>query len=112
MTYFIKEKERKASHSTCFFEFQEGQYHDECWLDSSISISEVMWCKYQMSHLIKMVVTDFDYYGLTEITKEQWIEIVEKSHSADCACGDVIQEAIPWANKCFEKYDVFTIIGM
>lgn len=112
MKYFINEKEREASHSTCYLEFQEGQYHDKCWLDSSISISDEIWDKYQMSKLIHMVVPNFDFYGLTMITKEQWLAIVENSQNEDCLCKDVIQEAIPWVNKCFESNDVFTICGI
>ena len=36
-----------------------------------------IWDKYQMSKLIHMVVPNFDFYGLTMITKEQWLAIVE-----------------------------------
>ncbi len=112
MFYFVNEKERKASHSTNYLEFQEGQYHDECWLDSSISISAEIWDKYQMSKLICRVVPEFDFYGLTAITKEQWLVIVENSQDKDCLCKEIIQEAIPWVNKCFESNDVFTICGI
>jgi len=112
MSYFINEKERKASHSTCYLEFQEGLYHGSCWLDSSICISDEIWGKYQMSKLILRVVPDFDFYGLTIITKEQWLAIVENCKKEDCICKAVIQEAIPWVNKCFENNDVFTICGI
>lgn len=29
-----------------------------------------------------------------------------------CTCKEIIAEAVPWAAKCFETNDVFTIIGM
>jgi hypothetical protein len=49
---------------------------------------------------------------LTVITKEQWLVIVENSQKDDRICKDIIQEAIPWVNKCFENNDMFTICGI
>lgn len=52
MKYFVDEEKRKASHSTCYFEFQMGYYHDKCWLSDSISISDSLWDEYHLSDLL------------------------------------------------------------
>lgn len=112
MKFFLNEEKRQASHSTCYFEFQKGRYKDKCWLPDSISISDTLWDKYNLSNLISSVIKDFDYYGITTVTKNQWDEIIKLSQESGEVCGEVIAEAIPWANECYEKYDVFTILGM
>ena len=112
MKYFVNEEQRKNSHSTCYLEFQAGRYHDKCWLDTSISIRDELWDKYHVSKLIREVIPEFDFYGVTVITKKQWNSIVAKSQTDECACREIIAEAIPWAEKCFETNDVFTIVGI
>ena len=93
-------------------EFQQGQYHDKCWLDTYISISDEVWNSRHVSDLILEVIPEFDFYGITIVTKVQWDNILTKSQSDGCTCKEIIAEAAPWAVKCFETNDVFTIIGM
>ncbi len=112
MKFFVNEEKRKASHSTCYFEFQKGYYHDKCWLPDSISISDTLWDEYHLSDLISRVIKKFDYYGTTIVKKDQWAEIVKFSQESGAIWGEVIAEATPWVNECFKKYDVFTIIGI
>lgn len=112
MKYFVTETKRKASNSTCFFEFQKGYYHDQYWLQDSINISDDLWDEFNLSELIGNVNKDFNYYGITVITKNQWNKIINNSQKTDSAWKDVIAEAIPWVNDCFEKNEVFSIIGM
>lgn len=115
MKYFVDEVKRKASHSTCYFEFQKGYYHDACWLKDSISLSDTMWDEYHLSDLLGAVIKEFDYYGITTITKEQWDEIVKlslESKQSEPVRNEIITEAAPWVNECLKEYDVFTILGM
>ena len=112
MKYFVNEAERKASHSSCYFEFQKGQYHGACWLQDSISIRDALWDKFKLSELIGGVIGDFAYFGITIVTKKQWNQIVQNSRKAGSDWEDIITEAIPWANDCFEKHEVFTILGI
>ena len=112
MKYFVNENQRKNSHSTCYLEFQVGRYHDECWLDTSICIRDELWDEYHVSELIHEVIPEFDFYGITIITKKQWDSIVAKSQTDACHCREIIAEAIPWAEKCFETSDAFTILGI
>ncbi len=112
MNFFMDEEKRKASHSTCYFEFQKGRYHDKCWLADSINISDSLWDEYHLSDLIACVIKKFDYYGITIVTRNQWDEIIKLSQESGTIWGEVIAEATPWVNECFKKYDVFTIVGM
>lgn len=112
MKYFVDEEKRKASHSTCYFEFQMGYYHDKFWLPDSISIHDSLWDEYHLSDLIGCVIKDFDYYGITIVTKTQWEEIVRLSQKSGSIWEKVIAEAVPWVNECFKRHEVFTILGM
>jgi len=112
MKYFVDEKQRKASQSSCYFEFQKGYYHDECWLPDSISISDTLWDEYGLSDLIGSVIKEFDYYYMTTVTKAQWDEIVKSSQKPGTLWGEIIGEAAPWVAECFKEYDVFTIMGI
>lgn len=112
MKYFVNEEVRKASHSTCYFEFQKGYYHDKCWLTDSISIRDILWDEFHLSDLFSSVVEEFDYYGITVITKKQWNKIIKISQKAHSIWYDIVEDATPWVTKCFEEYEVFSIMGM
>lgn len=112
MKFFVTEEKRKESQSTCYFEFQRGYYHGECWLKDSINISDTLWDEYHLSDLIGCVIKDFDYYGITIVTKDQWDGITKISKESECIWYEVIKDAIPWVIECFKNYDVFTILGM
>ena len=71
MKYFVNEDQRKNSCSTCYLEFQVRRYHNKCWLDTSISIRDELWNKFHISKLILEVFPEFDFYGITTITKKQ-----------------------------------------
>lgn len=113
MNFFVDEKKRKASHSTCYFEFQKGRHQgDQYWLPDSISISDTLWDRYHISDLIRSVIKNFDYYGPTAVTKNQWDEIMKLSQEAGGAWAQITAEAAPWVKECFKKQDVFTIMGI
>lgn len=112
MKYFVNEEERRASHSTCYFEFQQGYYHDQCWLLDSISISDTLWDKFDLSNLFGSVIREFDYCGTTVVTKDQWDDIVKISQKSNCFWREIVAEVTPWVARCFEGHEMFTIIGM
>lgn len=110
MKYFVAEAERKASRSSCYFEFQRGRYHDKCWLADSLNLHEGVWEQFDMSGLFGRAIPKFDYYGLTEVTKGQWAAAL--ALPAEPAQQEILAELAPWAADCFAEHDVFTIIGM
>lgn len=111
LKYFVSEEERKASHSTCYFEFQQGYYRGQCWLPDSISISGTLWDKFDLSNLFERVIEEFDYFDTTVVTKTQWSNIIEISKERT-AWYEIIKEAVPWVDRCFKSHEVFTILGM
>ena len=112
MKYFVNEEDRKASHSTCYFEFQQGYYHGQCWLPDSISISDTLWDEFDLSILFARVIEGFDYFGTTVVTKEQWNNIVRISQESFSPWCEIIAEAAPWVDICFKNHEAFTIMGM
>lgn len=112
MKYFVNEDERKATGSTCFFEFQKGKYHDECWLPDSISIEDDIFDDLKLYEIIKTVVPDFDYYGLTEITRNNWDRIVRQAIAEGGKTEEAIMEANEWAVAVYSEYPVITLCGI
>ncbi|MCR4903339.1 MAG: hypothetical protein K6A23_10825 [Butyrivibrio sp.] len=111
MGIFIGEKERKDSESTCYMEFQRGEYKDKCWLEDSLNISEGNWNDYELSDLMDKVIPSFDYYGITIINKEDWLQIQAAADEND-NWKTVIDEITPWVEQSLDEYGVFTIVGM
>lgn len=112
MKYFVTEEERKASGSTDYIEFQMGEYADKCWLEDSINVSAEVWDDLKMTKFMREVIPDFDFYATNPVNKEQWQLLVENSRRENCACRDLLEEASPWVDKCFESKEVFTICGI
>ena len=71
MEYLVTESQRKASRSTCYIEFQKGQYHG-CWQEDSVSLHDDLWTQNHLSVLFGRVLPDFDFYGITTVNAAQW----------------------------------------
>ena len=112
MKYFVNEKERKASRSTCYFEFQKGKYRNKHWLEDSICLYADLFDEFGLFRLFSASLGTFDYYGPTNVVnKEKWDMIVQKSKENEL-WKSVIDELTPWAENCFIKYGCFTICGI
>ena len=111
MQYFCTETERKASKSTCYFEFQKGHHRGKHWLEDSISIHDDL-----LSDEIYQVFVDtipqFDPFGFTEVTKEQWQQVKSRAEAVGGEALVAVMEIEDWIVKCFEKEAVFTICGI
>ncbi len=112
MKYFVREAERRASHSSCYFEFQRGPYRGECWLDDSISLRDDLWDAFELSGLFGQALPAFDSYGVNEVSRANWAEILKIAGKAKAPWEKVMEELIPWVNRCFETHEVFTILGI
>ena len=112
MKYFVNETERKASGSTCYFEFQKGKYHDECWLPDSLSIHMDLFDELKLFDLISSVIPSFDYFGLTEIDCNDWKEIVNRASVIGGKTAQAIKEANDWALMAFSETSIITICGI
>lgn len=111
MKYFITEAERKATHSSCYFEFQKGRYQEKCWREDSVSLSDDLWDELHLSDLFGEVLPDFNYCGVTAVSREEWDKILIRAEEVP-QWREIIFEFSPWAEKCFETYDVFSILGL
>ena len=68
--------------------------------------------RFNLSELFGHVIGEFDYYGITVVTKAQWNDIVKISQDTHSSWHKIITEAIPWADRCFKGHKVFTILGI
>ncbi len=112
MKYFVSESERKSSKSSAYFEFQNGYHCGRHWLEDSVSISDDLWDELKLSELFGKAVPEFDYCGLTTVTKSEWNEIVKLAKESSNQWQEVIDELSTWVNTCFETNDIFTICGL
>ena len=112
MRYFVYEEERKASGSTCYFEFQKGSHRNKYWLKDSICIHADLFDELLLFRLFADSLGYFDYYGPTNvIEKEQWCKIIEKSKENE-QWKLVVEELQPWVEECFNNHKCFTICGI
>ena len=112
MKYFINSKERTESNTTCYFEFQKGEYCDECWKEDSVYIRDSLWDDFDVSFVFEKLIPDFDYFGFTKIDKSQWKQIVDFCNTYQPKCTCIINDVVKWVDDCFSSYDCFYILGM
>ena len=111
MKYFCTETERKASKSTCYFEFQKGRHKGKHWLEDSISIHDDL-LRDEIYQVFVAAIPQFDPFGITEVTKEQWQQVKSRAEAAGGEALVAIIEIEDWVVKCFEEEKVFTICGI
>lgn len=113
MKYFITEIERKQvqSYGTCYFEFQMGKHRNKFWDINSWCLHADLWEEYCLTELISQVIPEFDYFGVTYITASDWNSIcnIAKESSKH---KTIIEELSQWTAKNFEKYGMFSILGI
>ena len=57
-------------------------------------------------------IPQFDPFGITEVTKEQWQQVKSRAESVGGEALVAIIEIEDWVVKCFEEEEVFTICGI
>ena len=111
MKYFCTETERKASKSTCYFEFQKGRHKGKHWLKDSISIHDDLLSD-EIYQVFVVAISQFDPFGITEVTKEQWQQVKSRAELVGGEALVAITEMEDWVVECFEEEEVFTICGI
>ena len=111
MKFFVFDKDRKG---TCYHEFYKGKWDEKTfWKTDSISLDDNILCKHPgFVDAIIEIVPDYDPFGETEISLEQWIAIGNAIKQKDCSSIELYQEANKWLKKVFEEYGCFTILGI
>ena len=111
MKYFLDEAQRKATGDTCYFEFQKGEFKNKFWLKDSLCLHVDTFDSLMLYDLFSYSIENFCYYAPTEVNKEQWKRLTEKSNENDY-WKSIIEELRPWVEKCFRSYRCFTICGI
>ena len=109
MNYFITEQERKKDNTT-YFEFQKGTYSGKCWLEDSMLLDADIFDDYQLSKLFKAVLPEFDYYGITVITREDWFKVCDNAKNT--AVEERLKELSLWIDACFKEFDTVSLLGL
>ena len=108
MRYFIPASERQGS---CYFEFQPGRWRGRFWLPGSILLADERWEALRLTELFGGVLPEFDYLGVTPVSRGQWERIAARSRDeADWRAA--IDEAAPWAEASFARHGVISILGL
>lgn len=106
--YFIKSQDREG---TYYHEFYRGKWKKDFWNENSICIDDNDMTT-RFVELIRKYVPSYDYYGVTEITLEQWQQIKNEGLLNNDKTTDIITQAESWMEETFAKEKVFTILGI
>ena len=112
MNYLYTEKERKASHSSCYLEFQKGEYKGKHWLSDSVSLHDDIFHELHLYKLFVQAIPEFDHYGITEVNQSQWEILRELSIQQGGETQVLIEELAIWVLECFKSEKIFTICGI
>lgn len=111
MKYFLNAAQRKASGSTCYFEFQKGDFKNKYWLNDSLYLDVDSFDSLMLYALFCASIENFCYYAPTKVSPAHWERIVEKSNEKE-QWKEIIEELHPWVKKCFTEHSCFTILGI
>lgn len=111
MKYFCTENERKASKSTCYFEFQKGRHKGNHWLEDSFCIHDDL-LNDEIYQIFVNAIPQFEPFGITEVSPEQWQQVKTNAEAVGGEALVAVMELDEWVVKCFEKEAVFTICGI
>lgn len=111
MKYFVTDSERK---STNYHEFFKGKWDGETfWKEDSISLDDnVLYENKGFEDALCKVVPEFDPFGETEISQEQWEMIGKAIPKDDANSIEMFQEADEWLKEVFATFGCFTILGL
>lgn len=111
MKYLLNEAQRKATGSTCYFEFQKGKFKKQTWLKDSLCLHADTFDSLMLYELFSDSIEEFCYYAPNEVSEEQWQNLVIKSQENE-QWKDFIGELKPWVEDCLAKHKCFTICGI
>lgn len=107
----ILKKQDLISHDV--FEFMQGRLSDTHWLEDSIYLTEETIVKTKLVDFLTLTLTNFNYYGPTEVTEEDWNNI---KHNVSASNSEITKQLVfeidEWAKKSFKSHSCFTICGI
>lgn len=98
----------------CCFEFQKGDYfiEENHWLESSLFVNEDIVNALNLGALFCKAIPNFNYYGPTKVTQEQWLAVKKISESMTFQIRNIIDEIDEWVQTCFLSDACFSICGI
>ena len=69
------------------------------------------WEALRLTELFGGVLPEFDYFGVTPVSRGQWERIAARSRD-EADWRAVIDEAAPWAEASFARHGVISILGL
>lgn len=109
MKYFVYDAQRNGS---CFHEFYKGKWDGRTfWKYDSISLYYDYLFDGFVDAIVE-VVENYNPFGETEISFEQWKNIGEIIKTKDDKSKDLYNEADEWLQDVFKTYNCFTILGL
>jgi hypothetical protein len=109
MEYCCTNNQRTGS---WYFELQKGKFTDKYWLANSIWLSDDILDSMNLYQVFAEVVPEFDYYGITEIDKEQWEQVKLVADRSGGVGKDIITEIDSWASSVLPAESVITVLGI
>lgn len=114
--YFVDLKyveDNKENNSTNYLEFTKEPFDVlKAWKEDSLYIYGGLFDELGFNKLFRSVVSNFDFYDNTKVTKDDWDKLYEKSRSMDSKVIAAFDELKIWVDRCFEKCDSFMILGV
>ena len=100
----------------CYHEFVQGKWDEEAlifWSADSLYLHDDVVVDLDLyRELFKAAHVEFNNYGITEITLADWNALSKRAHELGGEILVLIEELRPWAEDNFQKYKVFTILGI
>jgi len=112
MIYLMNSKQRKETRATLFFEFQKGSFRGKHWLDDSVYLYADIFDRLDMYPLFSTVLTDFQYYYVTEVSSAQYTDLKNRAMACGGEIAAIFAELDVWATECFKTETCFTICGI
>ena len=88
----------------------------EIWVDKETGVNDLFhaderWEALRLTELFGGVLPEFDYFGVTPVSRGQWERIAARSRD-EADWRAVIDEAAPWAEASFARHGVISILGL
>ena len=112
MRYLITAEQRKATHSTLYFEFQKWAFRDKHWLSDSVYLHADIFDRLGMHELFSKSLPDFDYYYVTQVSHDQYAALKQSAAAYGAEVSVLFEELDGWVNQCFRSESCFTICGI
>lgn len=109
MKYCCSNNQRTGS---CYFEFQIGKFRGLNWRDDSLCLHEEDFDRLNLHQVFAEAMPEFSYFGITEIDREKWGQIILTAHGIGGAVEEVIDEIDSWASSFLPTLGIFTVLGI